>query len=64
MAAGIGGIVAQGVLKASSGKFMPIKQFFVYDCMETLPETLPTEADSAPKGTRYDGQIAVFGAEF
>lgn len=64
MAAGLGGIVAQEVLKASSGKFMPIKQFFFYDCMETLPETLPTEKDCAPTGSRYDGQIAVFGAEF
>ncbi len=64
MAAGLGGIVAQEVLKASSGKFMPIRQFFFLDCMETLPETLPTEQDCAPKGTRYDGQVAVFGAEF
>lgn len=64
VAASLGGIVAQEVLKASSGKFMPIKQFFVYDCMEALPETLPSEADCTPKGTRYDGQVAVFGSEF
>lgn len=63
MAAGLGGIVAQEILKASSGKFMPIRQFLYFDCMETLPETLPSESDCAPKGTRYDGQIAVFGSE-
>lgn len=64
VAASIGGVVAQEILKASSGKFMPIRQFMFFDCMETLPQTLPSEADCAPKGTRYDGQIAVFGSEF
>lgn len=64
MAAGLGGIAAQEVLKAVSGKFMPIRQFMYFDCMECLPVTLPSEAECAPIGSRYDGQIAVFGAEF
>lgn len=64
MAAGLGGVVAQEILKASSGKFMPIHQFMSYDCSETLPDTLPSEAECAPQGSRYDGQIAVFGATF
>lgn len=64
MAAGLGGIAAQEVLKAVSGKFMPIRQFLYYDCMECLPDTLPSEAECAPTGCRYDGQVAVFGAPF
>jgi ubiquitin-activating enzyme E1 len=64
MAAAIGGIVAQEVLKAVSGKFMPIKQFLYFDAMEALPSPLPIEADCVPTGSRYDGQIAVFGATF
>lgn len=64
MAAGLGGIAAQEVLKAVSGKFMPIRQFVYFDCMECLPDPLPAESDCAPRDTRYDGQIAVFGAAF
>eukprot|EP00168_Porphyra_purpurea_P020171 TRINITY_DN838_c0_g1_i1.p1 TRINITY_DN838_c0_g1~~TRINITY_DN838_c0_g1_i1.p1 ORF type:complete len:660 (-),score=300.28 TRINITY_DN838_c0_g1_i1:553-2532(-) len=62
MAAALGGIAAQEVLKATSGKFMPIKQFFYLDCQEVLPSPLPTEAECAPTGSRYDGQVAVLGA--
>jgi hypothetical protein len=31
-AAVLGGIAAQEVLKACSGKFMPLKQWFMFDC--------------------------------
>lgn len=61
MAAVLGGIVAQEVIKAASGKFMPIMQWLYYDAVEALPQPLPSEADCAPTGCRYDGQIAVFG---
>lgn len=64
MTAAFGGVVAQEVLKAVSGKFMPIRQFMYFDAMETLANPLPSEADCAVSGTRYDGQIAVFGAPF
>jgi ubiquitin-activating enzyme E1 len=64
MASAIGGVVAQEVLKAVSGKFMPIKQFLYFDAMEALPDPLPSETECAPTGSRYDGQIAVFGAPF
>eukprot|EP00177_Eucheuma_denticulatum_P005593 GFKZ01010164.1.p1 GENE.GFKZ01010164.1~~GFKZ01010164.1.p1 ORF type:complete len:1055 (+),score=183.69 GFKZ01010164.1:352-3516(+) len=64
MAAGLGGIAAQEVLKAVSGKFMPIRQFMYYDCMECLPVPLPSESECAPKGSRYDGQVAVLGTSF
>lgn len=64
MAAVIGGMVAQEVLKACSGKFNPIHQFFYFDSLESLPSTPPSEADCAPVGSRYDSQIAVFGKDF
>ena len=60
----IGGFVAQEVLKAISAKFHPTLQHMYFDSLESLPETLPTEADVQPLGTRYDAQIAVFGRNF
>jgi len=60
-----GGILAQEVLKACSGKFMPIKQWFYFDATETLPED-PTSLsidDVAPRGCRYDSQIAIYGKD-
>ncbi|XP_030373603.1 ubiquitin-like modifier-activating enzyme 1 [Scaptodrosophila lebanonensis] len=62
--AAIGGIVAQEVLKACSGKFTPIFQWFYYDAVECLPEGGVSEADAQPLGTRYDAQIAIFGRSF
>ncbi|KAJ3214251.1 hypothetical protein HDU67_001850 [Dinochytrium kinnereticum] len=65
MMAVIGGLVAQEVLKACSGKFSPIQQFFYFDSLESLPmSTVLTEEACKPKGTRYDGQLAIFGQEF
>ena len=63
MAAMFGGIVAQEVLKACSGKFHPIHQWLYFDAEECLPEQVAT-SDAAPMGCRYDGQIAVFGRTF
>jgi len=60
----LGGTVAQEVLKACSGKFQPIQQYLYFDSLESLPSVLPTEEDCKPRGTRYDGQIAVFGKKF
>lgn len=62
----IGGITAQEVMKACSGKFSPIQQFFSYDAIECLPEDLSilTVEECAPSGSRYDSQIAVFGKKF
>lgn len=60
----IGGFVAQETLKAVSAKFHPMVQHLYFDSLESLPTELPTEADVAPSGTRYDGQIAVFGKKF
>lgn len=68
MAAVFGGVVGQEVIKASSGKFTPISQFWFHDAVECLgdPFPLPPSELPAPGGphTRYDGQIAVFGSSF
>lgn len=65
IAAVIGSLVAQEVLKACSGKFHPIHQFMYLDSLESLPKSVTlTEESCKPQGTRYDGQIAVFGKEF
>lgn len=65
MAAFFGGLAAQEVLKAVSGKFHPVKQFLYFDSLESLPEGCPrSEELCKPVGSRYDGQIAVFGREF
>uniref|UniRef100_A0A8C5X5S4 E1 ubiquitin-activating enzyme n=1 Tax=Malurus cyaneus samueli TaxID=2593467 RepID=A0A8C5X5S4_9PASS len=63
----IGGLAAQEVMKAVSGKFTPITQWLYFDALECLPEenrdSLLTEEQCRPRNSRYDGQIAVFGAE-
>ncbi|KAJ8259981.1 hypothetical protein GJAV_G00175680 [Gymnothorax javanicus] len=62
----IGGLAAQEVMKACTGKFMPVKQWLYFDALECLPEeeaALPTEEDCAPRNCRYDGQMAVFGSK-
>lgn len=65
MVAVLGGLAAQEVLKAVSGKFNPIHQYMYFDALEALPESVPlTEELCAPIGSRYDGQIAVFGKAF
>ncbi len=57
----VGGIAAQEVLKACSGKFSPLRQFAYLDCLDALPCPLPSAAECAPRGDRYDGQRAVLG---
>jgi ubiquitin-activating enzyme E1 len=65
MAAVYGGLVAQEVLKACSGKFVPVKQWMYFDSLESLPsKEAVTEEDAKPQGSRYDGVIAVFGGKF
>ena len=64
----IGGITAQEVMKACSGKFSPIVQFFYLDCRETLPEDavnqLTNELCTSESNNRYASQIHVYGKEF
>ncbi|KAK3930977.1 Ubiquitin-like modifier-activating enzyme 1 [Frankliniella fusca] len=64
MNATIGGIVAQEVMKACSGKFHPIYQWLYFDAIECIPPSGVTEEDAKSLGNRYDGQTAVFGQQF
>ncbi|KAF5286697.1 hypothetical protein FQA39_LY16180 [Lamprigera yunnana] len=64
MNATIGGVVAQEVMKACSGKFSPIFQWMYFDALECLPTMPISEELAAPAESRYDGQVAVFGREF
>lgn len=59
MNATIGGIVAQEVMKACSGKFHPIYQWLYFDAIECLPTDRSelTEEDCCPIGSRYDSQV-------
>uniref|UniRef100_A0A673BCV8 E1 ubiquitin-activating enzyme n=1 Tax=Sphaeramia orbicularis TaxID=375764 RepID=A0A673BCV8_9TELE len=62
----IGGLAAQEVMKACTGKFMPIMQWLYFDALECLAEDegfMLTEEECAPRSCRYDGQIAVFGTK-
>ncbi|XP_060993873.1 ubiquitin-like modifier-activating enzyme 1 [Dama dama] len=64
MNAFIGGLAAQEVMKACSGKFMPIMQWLYFDALECLPEDQEalSEDKCLPCQNRYDGQVAVFGS--
>ncbi|XP_057862947.2 ubiquitin-activating enzyme E1 2 isoform X1 [Cryptomeria japonica] len=63
MAAMFGGITGQEVIKACSGKFHPIFQFFYFDSAESLPVCALRPEDVMPLNCRYDAQISVFGRE-
>ncbi|KAL9601085.1 MAG: hypothetical protein Q9219_002795 [cf. Caloplaca sp. 3 TL-2023] len=65
MAAFFGGLAAQEVLKSVSGKFHPIVQWLYFDSLESLPSSVKRTTDLCkPRGSRYDGQIAVFGVDY
>ena len=60
----IGGILGQEALKACSGKFMPIQQWYYYNGIDALhSEILPIEevTPDAAHPTRYDAQVMVWG---
>lgn len=63
MAAMFGGIVGQEVVKACSGKFHPLFQFFYFDSIESLPTEPVDSSDFSPLNCRYDAQISVFGSK-
>ncbi|KAM7496414.1 hypothetical protein LguiA_020828 [Lonicera macranthoides] len=63
MAAMFGGIVGQEVMKACSGKFHPLFQFFYFDSVESLPTEPLDPSDFRPLNSRYDAQISVFGSK-
>lgn len=55
MAAMFGGFVGQEVVKALSGKFHPLFQWFYYDSAESLPEDILPAAEYEPLGSRCVG---------
>jgi ubiquitin-activating enzyme E1 len=70
MQAIIGGIAAQEAMKAVTGKFMPIRQYFYFDAIECLPENVFQASDEVfqpklpTKQSRYYSQEIVFGENF
>ncbi|KAI6654210.1 Ubiquitin-like modifier-activating enzyme 1 [Oopsacas minuta] len=61
----LGGLAAQEVVKACTGKFMPLKQFMFFDALECLPaeDKLPFQQTDYPND-RYSKQRLVFGQAF
>ncbi len=59
----MGGFFAQEVIKALSGKFTPLNQWFYLDAIEVLPATDVDTSSFLPKGNRYDAQNICLGAE-
>uniref|UniRef100_A0A673GIC1 E1 ubiquitin-activating enzyme n=1 Tax=Sinocyclocheilus rhinocerous TaxID=307959 RepID=A0A673GIC1_9TELE len=62
LAAAVGGIASQEVLKALTGKFSPLQQWFYLDVVEVVQplQYLPAE-EFAPRGDRYDALRACIG---
>ncbi|MBN3310244.1 ubiquitin-like modifier-activating enzyme 6 [Amia ocellicauda] len=62
LAAAVGGIASQEALKALTGKFAPLQQWFYLDAMEVLKslDSCSTE-EFFPKGDRYDALRACIG---
>ncbi|XP_055329553.1 ubiquitin-like modifier-activating enzyme 1 [Paramacrobiotus metropolitanus] len=60
----VGSIIAQEVMKACSGKFHPVFQFLYFDALECLPDAALAESEVQPTGSRYDGQVQIFGRQF
>lgn len=56
----LGGICAQEVVK-HCGKFTPLNQWLLFDCIEILPDKQLPSSETAPEGSRYDHNIALFG---
>ncbi|KAM9793063.1 ubiquitin-like modifier-activating enzyme 6 [Neosynchiropus ocellatus] len=62
LTAAAGGLASQEVLKAITGKFAPLQQWFYLDAIEVVKplQSLPAE-EFAPRGDRYDGLRACIG---
>jgi len=58
-----GAVAGQEVIKLITCRFTPLSQWWLRDGASALPQ-LPAAGDSAFTGSRYDGQIAVFGRGF
>ncbi|XP_072319918.1 ubiquitin-like modifier-activating enzyme 6 [Eucyclogobius newberryi] len=62
LAAAVGGFASQEALKAITGKFAPLQQWFYIDAVEVVRplQSVPAE-DFYPRGDRYDGLRACIG---
>ncbi|CAM9101468.1 unnamed protein product [Lampetra planeri] len=60
--AAVGGLASQEVLKAITGKFAPLQQWFYLDAIEAVRplQSVPVE-EFLPRGDRYDGLRACIG---
>jgi molybdopterin/thiamine biosynthesis adenylyltransferase len=59
----IGGFAAQEAIKAVSCKFNPIRQFFYFDALQVVPESVD-ESDTNSEGYgRYTPLVRIFGQE-
>lgn len=56
----LGGACAQEVVK-HCGKFTPLNQWLLFDCIEVLPIQPLSKAETSPRGSRYDHNISLFG---
>ncbi|XP_044202747.1 ubiquitin-like modifier-activating enzyme 6 [Thunnus albacares] len=62
LAAAVGGIASQEVLKAITGKFAPLQQWFYLDAIEVVRPLQSLHAEEFfPRGDRYDGLRACIG---
>ncbi|KAM6942155.1 ubiquitin-like modifier-activating enzyme 6 isoform 1-T2 [Lycodopsis pacificus] len=62
LAAAVGGLASQEVLKAITGKFAPLQQWFYLDAIEVVRPLQSVAAEEfSPRGDRYDGLRACIG---
>jgi ubiquitin-activating enzyme E1 len=67
LAAVLGGVAGQEVIKVVSGRFTPLPGAWWFDAAATLATGAPLSVDAAfladrvPAGDRYDGQVVVWG---
>lgn len=62
LAAAVGGLASQEALKAITGKFAPLQQWFYLDAIEVVRPLQSLAAEEfLPRGDRYDGLRACIG---
>ena len=61
LAAFLGGVAAQEVIKSVTNRYTPLQQFMYIDGSSALPNPRPDAASLKPLGDRYDGTRAVLG---
>lgn len=63
MATLFGGLVAHELVKAVTRRGTPLHQWLMHDALACLPSGELSPDAVQPRGSRYDGQIALFGHE-